>query len=59
MVEGRFGGGVQINPVIVFPAPVWAHGLILGQAGNRPVGTILSVLAGKLEQSLWAVAVWE
>ena len=30
MVDGRCGGWVQINPVTVFPAPVWAHGLIVG-----------------------------
>ncbi len=59
MVEGRVGGGVEMNPVTVSPAPMWAHRRILGQAGNRTVGTILSVFAGKLEQSLWAVAVWE
>lgn len=30
---GAVWGWVQINPVTVFPAPVWAHRLILGQAG--------------------------
>ena len=27
---GAVWGWVQINPVTVFPAPVWAHGLIVG-----------------------------
>ena len=48
MVEGRCGGWAKINPANGSPAPVWAHRLILGQAGNRPVGTILSILAGHL-----------
>ena len=30
MVEGRCGGWAKINPVTVSPAPVWAHGLIVG-----------------------------